>query len=651
MAAAPDISIIIPTWNTAGLLAACLDSIAHTVTAQSVEIIVVDNASTDDTASVLGELYPSVRLVRNDENVGFAAAANRGAALSAGRYLLFLNSDARLLPRALAALHALAETQARAGVVGAQLHNPDGSFQASHAGFPTLSQEFLILSSLGRLLYGRAYPSHAAHEERGPQPVDWVSGACMLIRRAAFDALGGFDPGYFMYAEEVDLCYRMRRAGWQTWYEPAAHVLHVGGASSSGHRPAEREAALFCGRVRFFRTHYGDAAAARVKLLIYCFTAVKIVIHGCLSTLSAGRYGRQVMPLYDLRRELNRVGIDAENRTAPAARPDRPLQPSTIGQGEVWRDAMATDLSVCIVSWNTRELLRGCLDSIHGQQWQSSLEVIVVDNASTDGSAAMVRREFPQVRLIANSHNFGFARGSNQAFTQAHGRYALVLNSDIAVKPGALDSMVRFMDRHPDAGMIGCELLNPDGSPQRSCWRGFPSLSTALGDALYLWRLAPSLAWGPANLRRQTDSGEPVEVDHLLGACMMVRREVIAQVGGMNEGLFLFLEDTEWCYRLRANSWKIYYVPSAQMIHFGQGSVHQNPEQTLPEQYRNFVWFYRTHAQPSAARVGMLKLVVLLASLLRVVLWTWRARVASKRDQARRMRSGYWEVARRALSY
>ncbi len=651
MTGAADISIVIPAWNTCELLAVCLDAVAQTSDSLAVETIVVDNASTDDTAAVLGERYPSVRLIRSDKNVGFAGAANRGAAVSAGRYLLFLNSDARLLPRALAALHALAEAQARAGVVGAQLLNPDGSFQASHARFPTLSQEFLILSGLGRLLYGRAYPSHAAHEERGPQPVDWVSGACLLVRRAAFDALGGFDTGYFMYAEEVDLCYRMRSAGWQTWYEPAAHVLHIGGASSSGHHPAEREAALSCGRVRFFRTHYGDAAAARLQLLIYCFTAVKIVIHGCLSRLSAGRYGRRVIPIHDLRRHLNAAAIDAGNRGPLAVQPNSPSRPSTVGHVEPLGDATATDLSVCIVNWNTKDLLRGCLGSIYGQQWDSSLEVIVVDNASTDGSAAMVRRELPQVRLIANSENFGFARASNQAFTQAHGRYALVLNSDIAVKPGALDSMVRFMDRHPDAGMIGCELLNPDGSPQRSCWRGFPSLSMALGDALYLWRLAPSLARGPANMRRQTDRREPLEVDHLLGACMMVRREVIAQVGGMNEGLFLFLEDTEWCYRLRANSWKIYYLPSAQMIHFGQGSVHQNPERTLPEQYRNFVWFYRTHAGPSAARVGILKLVIVLASVLRVGLWTWRARVASQRDQARRMRSAYWQVIRRALSY
>jgi N-acetylglucosaminyl-diphospho-decaprenol L-rhamnosyltransferase len=644
MADAPDISIIVPTWNTRELLADCLESIAQTAGDFSVETIVIDNASTDGTVAMVRDRFPLVRLICNQENAGFAKAINQAAALSTGRYMLFLNSDARLLPQAVGALRAVAEAQVRAGVVGAQLHNADGSFQASHARFPTLGQEFLILSGLGRLLYGRAYPSYAAHQERGPQLVDWVSGACLLVRRAAFDALGGFDTGYFMYAEEVDLCYRMRSAGWQTWYEPAAHVLHVGGASSLARRTAF-EADLYRSRVRFVRTHYGAAAAARLKLLVYCVTAIKIAIHGCLRGLSGARYGRPVVALRDLRREFHSLGGPR------VARSHNPSRQSTVGQREYLSGTRVTDLSVCIVNWNTKDLLRGCLGSIYGQEWDLSLEVIVVDNASIDGSSTMVRQEFPQVGLIANSENLGFARASNQAFTQAHGRYVLVLNSDIAITPGALDSMVGFMERHPDVGMIGCELLNPDGSPQRSCWRGFPSLSTAVADALYLWRLAPSLAWDPARMWRQTDRRAPVEVDHLLGACMMVRRKVIAEVGGMNERLFLFLEDTEWCYRVRANSWKIYYLPSAQMIHFGQGSVHQNPEQTLPEQYRNFVWFYRTHTQPSAVRVAMLKLIIVLASILRVGLWTWRARITSQGDQARRMRSGYWKVATRALSY
>jgi hypothetical protein len=245
------------------------------------------------------ERFPSVRLICNQENVGFAKAVNRGAASSARRYLLFLNSDAQLLPGALASMLELAEAQPQAGVVGPQMRHPDGSFQASYACFPTLRQEFLALSGLGRILCGPHYPSHYAEEGKGPQQVNWVSGACMLVRRCVFDAVGGFDEGYFMYAEEVDLCFRMRSAGWQTWYQPTANVLHCGGASSRTQRTIfERD--LYRSRVRFFRVHYGERPAQFLCLLIYTVTAIKILYHGGLRRLSGGRYGRPVVGLRSL---------------------------------------------------------------------------------------------------------------------------------------------------------------------------------------------------------------------------------------------------------------------------------------------------------------------------------------------------------------
>ncbi|MDW8327099.1 MAG: glycosyltransferase family 2 protein, partial [Anaerolineales bacterium] len=234
------------------------------------------------------------RIIANTENVGFARANNQGAAVARGRYLLLLNSDAFLKPGALEALVALAEAQPRAGVVGARLLNADGSFQASHTPFPTLWREFLILSGLGRLLFGYYYPSRGAEEARGPQIVEYVEGACLLIRKEAFQEVGGLDEGYFMYAEEVELCYAMRQRGWQVWYTPAAKVTHLGGGSSRNRRP-QREGDLYRSRVRFFRRHYGDGAAEMLKLQIYAFTIVKYVVHGLFRLISAGRYGRPVV--------------------------------------------------------------------------------------------------------------------------------------------------------------------------------------------------------------------------------------------------------------------------------------------------------------------------------------------------------------------
>jgi hypothetical protein len=258
----------------------------------------------------------------------------------------------------------------------------------------------------------------------------------------------------------------------------------------------------------------------------------------------------------------------------------------------------------------------------------------------------MVRQQFPQARLITNDDNVGFARANNQAFNVAEGRYVLLLNSDTLVQPGAFDGMVEFMDTHADAGMVGCKLLNADGSLQRSCWRGFPSLKMAVIDAFYLWRIAPGWNWVKSMEIPEAELHQVLEVDHILGACMMVRGEIIQQIGGMVENIFLFLEETEWCYRFQKHGWKIYYLPTVRVIHFGQQSVHKNPERTLPEKYRNFAWFYRTFQNPSLIQQGVLKLVTLAAGVVRMGLWTWRSRKQDQRTQALRMRHGYWLVVK-----
>ncbi len=299
----PDVSVIIVNWNTRDLLERCLTTAQANAGALSLELVVVDNASSDDSVAMTRARFPGARLIANTANVGFARANNQGAAEAHGRYLLLLNSDAFLQPGALEALVQVADAQPRAGLVGAHLRNADGTFQASHTPFPSLGREFLILSGLGRLAYGRYFPSRGPDEARGPQSVDYVEGACLLVRPEAYAAVGGLDEGYFMYAEEVDLCYALRRAGWQVWYHPQARVTHLGGASSRNRRP-EREGDLYTSRVRFFRKHYGAGAAEALKALIYVFTALKIIGHTLLRRLSGGRLGRPVVSLSTLAAKL-----------------------------------------------------------------------------------------------------------------------------------------------------------------------------------------------------------------------------------------------------------------------------------------------------------------------------------------------------------
>ncbi len=301
-----DVSVIIVNWNTRQLLADCLDSLIKTADGLSLEYIVVDNGSTDGSQAMLAERYPQVRLMANQENVGFGRANNQGMDVARGRYVLLFNSDALATSGFLQRLVALADANPKVGMVGAHLLNQDGSFQASHTRFPTLWREFLILSGLGRKLHGYYFPSHGPDEDKGQQKVDYVEGACMLVRLAAYRQAGGFDPAFFMYAEEVDWCYSFQKAGWEIWYDPDAKVIHLGGGSS-GSRRTSREADLYQGRVRFFRKHYGDAAANLLKLQIYTFTLVKIITHRVLKLVTGGRRGREVVSLSYLATKLREV--------------------------------------------------------------------------------------------------------------------------------------------------------------------------------------------------------------------------------------------------------------------------------------------------------------------------------------------------------
>ena len=301
-----DLSIIIVSWNTRQMLADCLQAVDATLKDLAYEVIVVDNGSTDGSQAMLAERFPQVQLIQNEDNVGFAGANNQGMAVSQGRYMLLLNSDAILLPDSVRAMVDLAESQPTIGMVGAHLLNTDGTFQASHTPFPNLWQEFLILSGLGRAFNGPSYPSHGPDEDKGPQQTDYVEGACMLVRREAVDEVGGMDEGYFMYAEEVDWCYALVRQGWQVWYHPVAKVIHFGGGSSQNRRP-QREGDLYRSRVRFFRKHYGNTAAQLLKWQIYGFTILKAVGHGLLRLMSRGRYGRPVVSLRYLVTELRGV--------------------------------------------------------------------------------------------------------------------------------------------------------------------------------------------------------------------------------------------------------------------------------------------------------------------------------------------------------
>ncbi len=304
---APDLSVVIVNWNTCDLLARCLRSLAETVLDTRFEVWVVDNNSSDGSVEMVRRDFPAVRLILNSENVGFARANNQAIARCRGRHLLLLNSDTRVLSGSVDRVVRFMDEHPRAGVAGVRLLNPDGSFQAGYTPFPTLGQEFLILSTLGRRVCRPTFPSYGPQVEWGPQRVaGYLEGAFLLARRQAADQVGGLDERIFMYAEDVDWCYRFHRAGWEVWYLPAAPIIHYGGQSSRQRR-AQMEAQLYGSRVYFFRKHYGGLAALGLEALIYALTLPKILLYGMLRCVTGGRRGRTITTWRDLRLALGGV--------------------------------------------------------------------------------------------------------------------------------------------------------------------------------------------------------------------------------------------------------------------------------------------------------------------------------------------------------
>lgn len=225
-------------------------------------------------------------------------------------------------------------------------------------------------------------------------------------------------------------------------------------------------------------------------------------------------------------------------------------------------------LSIVIVNWNVRGLLRRCIETVEANAGSLPVEVIVVDNASADGSAEMVRREFPGVRLIASGENLGYSGGNNLGMASAAGRYALILNPDTEIAGNALAQMVAHMEAHPEVGAVGPALYYADGTPQPSR-RRFPTPATPFWESTLLERLFPANRHARAYRMLDVPVGDsPQRVDWLVGAAVMVRREAWEEVGPLDEGFFMYFEELDWFRRLAdTGRWEAHYLPGAKITH------------------------------------------------------------------------------------
>ncbi len=263
-------------------------------------------------------------------------------------------------------------------------------------------------------------------------------------------------------------------------------------------------------------------------------------------------------------------------------------------------------LGIVIVHYNTPNLLRGCLESLRGCTLPQ--EIVVVDNASPDRSVEAVCQDFPETRLINNPENMGFARANNQGLRyltpsprEGEGgvRYVLLLNADTVVQEGALETLVAFVENHPRVAAAGPRLLNADGSLQENAF-AFPTL---LMSAFDFFPLHGRLYHSRLNGRYTQTQGEaPFPIDHPLGACLLLRRTALDQVGLLDEAYFMYVEEVDLCYRLKAAGWEVYHVPAARVVHYGGQSTRQMPARMFVELHRSRYRFFRKFYPPAFRR-------------------------------------------------
>ncbi len=273
----PLLDVVIVSFRSKELLGRCLQSLRENSLPGGMTVTVVDNASGDGTAEMVAEVYPWARLLAQSENLGFGAATNLGFAVGSARYVLALNPDAAIEADTLPVLIELMEADPSIGCCGPALYREDGSFDhAARRSFPTPLSALGHFSGIGRRLPGGRLADYRAPDV-GRGTVDAVNGAFMLLRREAFEGVGGFDQGYWMYMEDLDLSYRLAEAGWSTFYEPSVQAIHTKGGTTDGHRDVWLQIAFHRGMGRFYRKHYSGSHNAVANAMIYLGIGLKLV--------------------------------------------------------------------------------------------------------------------------------------------------------------------------------------------------------------------------------------------------------------------------------------------------------------------------------------------------------------------------------------
>lgn len=548
-----DLSVILINWRMSRDLALCLRSIEGHVHGCSSEVVLVNKPSNDGTERLIRERYPWVRLVEHPV-FGFATMRNAGIRNSVGRYCLVLDTDTELLPGCFDGLVGFMDRHGRLAGCGGHTTRLNGEIEHNVKRFYDLTTVLVRRSPLDRWWpenpWNRRHLMLDKDHERAFEG-DWMAGACFCMRRSAIEEVGYFDEKMH-YFEDVDWCWRAKRQGWRIAFNPGARIIHkVQGLSKKWfNRNALihlRSGLRFWWKVR----HQG--------------------LNWAWPNRPAPRY---------------RVW-DVRARVLPVRRFEH-------------------DVSVIVVNYNQRGLLRDCLLSLRGASPRHRLEVIVVDNASVDDSVKMARSEFGEVAVIANDDNLGFTKANNQGIERARGRYVVLLNNDTRVLRGALSDAIDYLDGEPSIGAAGLRLLNRDGSLQLSC-RRFPSFSQALFNRnSLLTRLFPGNRFSREYLMSDINHEAVQDVDWVSGACLVIRHELLDRIGPLDERFFMYSEDVDYCYRVWEAGYRVTYLPFARVVHLIGQSSSGNRRRTILERHRSMYKFYKKHYSRSLMLVDLM---------------------------------------------
>ncbi len=302
------------------------------------------------------------------------------------------------------------------------------------------------------------------------------------------------------------------------------------------------------------------------------------------------------------------------------------------------------DISICISSYKARDFLIQCLDSIYASLPSVSYEVIVVNDYTEDGTAEAVASRFPDVIFSENPGPVGIARGFNMAFVQAKGRYLAQISADVEVKSGAIDTLYAFMEAHPQAGRAGSRILNPDHTLQ-PCGRRFPTLWSVVKNKL-VYHIKPAVDYYTMPYRNYE---QVEEVDEMPNACLLIRRATYEQVGGLDENLKRYYDDIEWCFRIKAGGWKIYYVPTAEAIHYCYFEQFRASAHLIQTGCFSELYVFKKHF--TSWEFAIMRMVEISEISMRMVKWTLAlaTKPSERKSNQERLRIG-WQTIKMALS-